>query len=289
MAISQPGATDILNSPDHSLLHRIIAADVVAAVKSLVVDVNGNIGVATETFGTSAAKVVAIANGTAPSTSPADCIQLYAEHVVTDTNVITGGTATADTEFAGMPATNGSDNDIDTLWLSTDTAFDHWWKYDLGAAVTKIVTKLRIAVHKDVGGQSSKNFVLSGSNNDSAYTTVYTGLLADGTTKTYQDFTFSNAVAYRYYKLTFSDNYRADSYVGFYEVQMMESFVELKVRDEAGNITVLSPHTFKLFKKPHPLAWSYYSEKGNYIINVDMFGFVKAVEELSGKKLIYLN
>jgi len=149
MAISQPGTTNILSSPDHSLLHRIIAADVAAAVKSLVVDANGNVGIGTETFGTSAAKVLAIPNGTVPSTSPADSIQLYAV---------------------------------------------------------------------DVSSSS-----------------------------------------------------------------------ELKVRDEAGNITALGPHVFKLFKKPHPLAWSYYSERGNYIINVDMFGFVKAVEELSGEKLIYLN
>lgn len=36
-----------------------------------------NIGIGTETFGTSAAKVLAIFNGTEPSTSPADTIQLY--------------------------------------------------------------------------------------------------------------------------------------------------------------------------------------------------------------------
>lgn len=41
----------------------------------------GNVGIGTATFGTSAAKVLGIANGTAPSSSPADMVQLYAEDV----------------------------------------------------------------------------------------------------------------------------------------------------------------------------------------------------------------
>ena len=66
---------------------------------------------------------------------------------------------------------------------------------------------------------------------------------------------------------------------------------ELKVRDEAGNVTTLSPHNFTLFKpkKDYFLPWSYYS-KNDYLgreINVDMYGAIKAVEELTGKKFIY--
>jgi hypothetical protein len=38
---------------------------------------NGNLGLGTATFGTSAAKVLAIFNGTAPSTGPVDTVQLY--------------------------------------------------------------------------------------------------------------------------------------------------------------------------------------------------------------------
>lgn len=40
---------------------------------------NGNVGVGTTTFGTSAAKVIGIANGTAPTTSPVNMGQLYVE------------------------------------------------------------------------------------------------------------------------------------------------------------------------------------------------------------------
>jgi len=57
---------------------------------------------------------------------------------------------------------------------------------------------------------------------------------------------------------------------------------ELKVRDEAGNITVLSPHNFsKLGKPSEDLAWSYYSEKDGKYITVDMTKAIRTIEELT--------
>ena len=46
------------------------------------IDATGNLGVGTATFGTSAATVVAVKNGTAPSTSPVDEFQLYSKDIV---------------------------------------------------------------------------------------------------------------------------------------------------------------------------------------------------------------
>lgn len=68
--------------------------------------------------------------------------------------------------------------------------------------------------------------------------------------------------------------------------------VELQVRDEAGNVTTLSPHTFKLFqpRAEDPLPFSYYS-KNPYIgkeINVDVSGAIAEIERLSGKKFIHV-
>ena len=48
----------------------------VFAIKS-----DGNVGIGVTTFGTSAAKVLGIATGTAPSDSPADMIQIYSEDI----------------------------------------------------------------------------------------------------------------------------------------------------------------------------------------------------------------
>lgn len=65
---------------------------------------------------------------------------------------------------------------------------------------------------------------------------------------------------------------------------------ELKVRDEAGNITTLSPHNFSIAPKSEPMAWSYYSEnaKIGQTINIDMLRTVRLVEQMSGEKLVYL-
>lgn len=67
------------------------------------------------------------------------------------------------------------------------------------------------------------------------------------------------------------------------------SSAELKVRDEAGNTTTLSPHNFSLIKNPsHEMAWSYYSEKDGMALNVDMFRVVQLLEQLTGEKLIHI-
>ena len=46
-------------------------------VDRMIVDEYGNVGIGTTTFGTSAAKVLAVASGTAPTTSPADAVQTW--------------------------------------------------------------------------------------------------------------------------------------------------------------------------------------------------------------------
>ena len=65
---------------------------------------------------------------------------------------------------------------------------------------------------------------------------------------------------------------------------------ELRVRDEAGNITTLSPHNFSLSPRSEPLSWSYYSENPNLgkRINVDMLRVVRLIEQLSGETLIFI-
>jgi len=73
--------------------------------------------------------------------------------------------------------------------------------------------------------------------------------------------------------------------------QDVSSFAELRVRDEAGNISTLSPHNFSLIKKSEPMAWSFYSENSEtgQVINVDMLRAVRLIEEISGEKLVYMN
>ena len=64
---------------------------------------------------------------------------------------------------------------------------------------------------------------------------------------------------------------------------------ELKVRDEAGNVTTLSPHNFELIPEgpSEDMAWSYYSEKDGKRINVDMLKAIRVLEKMSGEQLVY--
>ena len=81
---------------------------------------------------------------------------------------------------------------------------------------------------------------------------------------------------------------------------------ELRVRDEAGNTTTLSPHNFALIPDgaSEDMAWAYYSTReinvaeeadagGPYLevtqkrINVDMLKAIRLIEQLSGETLVY--
>ena len=73
---------------------------------------------------------------------------------------------------------------------------------------------------------------------------------------------------------------------------------ELRVRDEAGNVTTLGPHDFTLFNPEDPeeedyedyvFPWSFSSEnsKKDVRINVDMYGAIQAIESVTGKQFIF--
>jgi hypothetical protein len=69
----------------------------------------------------------------------------------------------------------------------------------------------------------------------------------------------------------------------------VSSSSELKVRDEAGNVTTLSPHNFSLIPEgpSEDMAWSYYSERDGKRINIDMLKAIRVLEKLSGEKLVH--
>ena len=95
------------------------------------------------------------------------------------------------------------------------------WKYDLGSGVTKVVTKLRIKPGYVTNDTRFKDFTLQGSNNNSDWDTIYTGQVVENSVA-WQDFTFSNSIAYRYYMLhgTTSWNIGAGSWWSIWEIEM---------------------------------------------------------------------
>lgn len=88
----------------------------------------------------------------------------------------------------------------------------------------------------------------------------------------------------------------------------VSSSSELKVRDEAGNITTLSPHNFSLLPEQRPsefMGWTHFGEKvikeeiikidnkrikeiTSMQVNVDILAVIREVEKLSNKQFVYL-
>lgn len=65
---------------------------------------------------------------------------------------------------------------------------------------------------------------------------------------------------------------------------------ELYVMDEAGNATNLSPHNFSVVPggPSEDMAWAYYSERGNLVVNADMMKAMRLLERYSGEQLVYI-
>lgn len=141
----------------------------------------------------------------------------YVTNATYTSDIIGGGTISADTTYSGYPAGNAIDDNGTTLWVSdAGVAFPHWIKYDFGSGVTKIVQRITIR------GDSSrlKDFQFQGSNNDSDWTTIYTGVHANDTTV--QTFSFPNSTGYRYYRIYGTTGWGAEVYMQVNEWEMME-------------------------------------------------------------------
>lgn len=82
----------------------VFSADNATAQLSLLT--TGNVGIATRTFGTSAAKVLGIGNGTEPSTSPADMVQLYSVDLSAGNATLGLRTETAVAADVGLASTH---------------------------------------------------------------------------------------------------------------------------------------------------------------------------------------
>jgi hypothetical protein len=110
------------------------------------------------------------------------------------TDRLTGGTPTASGVSGGLVA-SAVDNNESTYW-QLNAAVNGWYKYDCGAGVTWAFGKLRFKCHASL---YIGDFTVQGSNDDSDYSTIYSG--AGAATANWQEFTWSNKSKYRYIKI----------------------------------------------------------------------------------------
>ena len=130
------------------------------------------------------------------------------------------------------------DGDFTTYVQSNNTAQTATFKFDLGSGITKIVTSYLIDWGQTAG---VSQVVLSGSNDDSSYTTIDTNTslttTGSGTVNEYQ--TVTNSTAYRYYKLAYTQNNSDYPYVQ--QVEMYTTNTDGLGNDTSGNGNDLLP------------------------------------------------
>ena len=155
-------------------------------------------------------------------------IRIYSSHDYGDTwerrgsDFLNDGTASADSERPNAGrwvAANAFDNDEATAWMSTNTPFPHWVKYDLGSGVSKTARRLRLKPMFYNGHSYLADFKLQGSNNDSDWTDIISETAAD--TEDWQEWEFENNTAYRYYRIYATSSYQ-DLWASIKEIELME-------------------------------------------------------------------
>jgi hypothetical protein len=143
---------------------------------------------------------------------------------------ITGGTTVLvdSEEHSGTLKENAIDNVNTTSWVSSNSAFPHYITIDFGSGKTIQQIKLtgRHNMQHLPTGNSPKDWLFQGSNDNSNWTTIDTqsGISwGEQEVKTFNS--FSNSTNYRYYRLYVTDNNNdtSDHRTGFVEVEMMEA------------------------------------------------------------------
>ena len=132
----------------------------------------------------------------------------------------TGGTASADSVGDGLVAANAFDDNATTRWRANYGTFPHWIKYDFGAGVFWRISKVTVKCLNYSTNTAMTDFTVQGSNNDTDYTVIYTGVHADN--ENVQTFTFTNKTAYRYIKINITTGVSAEKVGDIAELEMFE-------------------------------------------------------------------
>lgn len=123
-------------------------------------------------------------------------------------NFLSGGTATADAYSAGQAPADALDTvcAVANAWESGNTAYEHWWKYDLGSGITKTLGKFELASYGDVNGYYVKDITIEGSNNDTDWTFIATSSFSNYTSDcNWETDEILDSTAYRYFRLRFNN------------------------------------------------------------------------------------
>jgi len=195
-------------------------------------------------------------------------------------NVAQGTTASALYNYGGSygpeKAVDGIDNAAgDNRWSGNSTTTPQWFKIDFGEGNEKVVIKM-ILYRSTYDG--TREFTFQGSNDDSLWSDLYVSSNIGAPTGNPQqiEFTWSNSVAYRYYRLYITN-----------VVTNSPTYCEIKLYD---NIIVedalLTTTTMSVSGEPNEAVVSVIANLGNNVVNDD---FVFSISNDGGQNYDVVN
>lgn len=128
-----------------------------------------------------------------------------------------GGSVTCSSADATAVCSRTIDGNESTEWYSNNVMPSNW-VIDLTTSTT--TDRIGIRMNNTGGDHLLRDFEVSGSSDNVSYTSLGTFEFAD--LNNWQYFNLTSSAAYRYYKVNITDNWRADNYVGFYEIEGYE-------------------------------------------------------------------
>ena len=158
-------------------------------------------------------------------------------------NLFTGGTFSAHCSGGSMEG-----------WVSTAHSWPDWVKYDFGVGASWAITKMDYK--SDHTAREQRAAVLAGSNNDSTYTTLWSGDLAHNTAL--QEFEFVNTTAYRYIKMTFNSGWHTGEWYKSYDY--IRVYIEVV---SGGGVGIGSPWIF--IQETLDKGKKYFKKKGLFL------------------------
>lgn len=116
------------------------------------------------------------------------------------------------------------DGDVNTKLLDFDEDDGTGFTVDLGGA-SKIATSIEITTANDSEGRDPQDFEVLGSNDGVAFTSITTDVIPCVPTRFFtRTFSFTNSIAYSYYRINFTDNEcnSGEGIIQIAEVQLYE-------------------------------------------------------------------
>lgn len=177
---------------------------------------------------------------------------------------------------AGEQVTNITDGNINTKFLDFNYTDGLGFTINTGATPS-IATRIDVTTANDSQERDPMNFQVLGSNDGSAFTSITTGTIPCISTRFFtRSFSFTNAVAYKYYRVIFTNQCNTiEAMLQLAEVQLLGSVL-------SADDFALNENKISIFPNPTQNFFSVNNSKSQPITKIGIYDLLgKTLKELT--------